>query len=282
MTGFAMPPFAVSYDARWVAVDLEADLRAWARRAAREVLARSGGRPSRREERRIAAVLEAAGAVARKAQDASIALLLYPDVNERVRAVVRFCPVDLGDREEDEAWAGILETLAPDLPGLPSAEVTDIVTPAGLCRRICQRVAVGEGSERPVYEQLAYVWVFLEQSAGVIMTTAFTDLVEAGRWRPALDALAAGAEREPPVGGPRHPAGLPDGPAGMTGAPGGIAGLAGPPGGIAGMAGPPGGPTGMAGPPDGPAGMAGPGDMAGPLGGPAGMTELPDGPAGPG
>jgi len=234
VTGFAMPPFAVSYDARWVAVDLEADLRAWARRMASEVLARSGGRPSRREERRVAAVLEAAGAVARKAQDASIALLLYPDVSERVRAVVRFCPVDLGDREEDEAWAGILETLAPDLPGLPSAEVTDITTPAGLCRRICQRVAVGEGSERPVYEQLAYVWVFPEQSAGVIMTTAFTDLAEAGRWRPALDVLAVGAEREPPVGGPQHPAV--------------------PPGGIAGMAGPGGESTGMTGLPDGPAG----------------------------
>jgi hypothetical protein len=32
----------------------------------------------------------------------------------------------------------------------------------------------------------------------VILTTAFADLVEAGRWRPAFDKLAAAVELEQP------------------------------------------------------------------------------------
>jgi hypothetical protein len=39
--------------------------------------------------------------------------------------------------------------------------------------------------------------------AAVIMTATFSDLLEAGRWRPALDKLAAGVSLEPEPG-PGH------------------------------------------------------------------------------
>jgi hypothetical protein len=62
--------------------------------------------------------------------------------------------------------------------------------PAGPCRRVRQLVADGDQPERPVSEHLAYLWLFPDYGAGVILATAFSDLVQAGRWRPVLDDLA--------------------------------------------------------------------------------------------
>jgi len=50
--------------------------------------------------------------------------------------------------------------------------------------------ADGDQPERPVSEHLAYLWLFPDYGAGVILATAFSDLVQAGRWRPVLDDLA--------------------------------------------------------------------------------------------
>ncbi len=200
MTAFTLPPLAVDYDARWVAVDLGGDLGDWARRTAIEVLSGAGGQSGRWDQRRVTGLLEGAGALARQGRDASIALLLYPNLGEGVKAVVRFCPVDLAGQEAEDAWAQLLDTLAPALPGQEPPEVTEIASRAGPCRRIRQRHATGEGSERSVGERLGYLWALPEYGAGVVMTTAFTDLLEAGRWRPALDELAAAVELEQPAG----------------------------------------------------------------------------------
>jgi hypothetical protein len=198
MTAFALPPLAVDYDAHWVEVELRGDLSDWAKRAAGEVLARSGNRSAGRAVRQIAAVLEGAASVARQAQDASMVLLLYPRLDQGVKAVARFCPVDLAGQEGAEAWANMLAMVSADLPGQDDAEITELATRAGTCRRVRQRVARAPDGESPVIEQLAYVWVFPAYGAGVILTTAFADLVEAGRWRPAFDKLAAAVELEQP------------------------------------------------------------------------------------
>jgi hypothetical protein len=194
MTGFTPPPIAVDHDARWVEVDLRGDLAGWARQTAGEMLGRAGGRVSGRVERQVSALLEGAGGLARQAGDAAIALLLYPSLADGVKAVVRFCLVDLADRDEDEAWQELVGSLAAAAPDQDPPEVTELASRAGPCRRVRQRYARGTGSERPLGERIGYLWVFPEYGAGVVMTTGFADLLEAGRWRPALDGLAAGVE----------------------------------------------------------------------------------------
>jgi hypothetical protein len=194
MTGFRRPPLAVAHDARWVEVDLRGDLAAWARDTAADILDRAGDSgPGPGAAARLTALLAGAGGLARGAGDAVIALLLFPTLTDGIKAVIRFCLVDLAGRDEDDAWAGLMFSLA-DTDGAEPPEITDIASPAGTCRRVRQRYLHGEGRDRPVGEQVAYVWVFPEYGAGAVLTTGFTDLVEAGRWRAALDALAGGVE----------------------------------------------------------------------------------------
>ena len=197
MTEFVLPPIVVDYDANWIDVDLRGDLGDWARRTARDTMSRMPGHHSRRAEKHMASVLEAAGAIARKPQDASIALLLIPDVNDKIKAAVRFCPVDMAGRDQDDTWAELLSALSTD----DSPDVTEIPTGAGPCRRIRALYAAGEtGPDRPVGEHVNYVWILPRWGAAVIMTATFEDLLEACRWRPALDKLAGGVGLEPEPG----------------------------------------------------------------------------------
>ena len=78
----------------------------------------------------MVSVLEEAGAVARRSPGTSMALLLAPDVNGTIKALAQFCPVDLADRDEDDAWAELLSALSTD----DSADVTEIATRAGPCQ----------------------------------------------------------------------------------------------------------------------------------------------------
>jgi hypothetical protein len=196
MTDFAVPPVAVDYDARWVEVDLTGDLGDWARRTAGEILGRTraSGHDAGKTEPQVADLLEGAGALARQAGDAAIALLLYPSMADGVKAVVRFCLVDLDGRDDPGVWPELLGSLVPPEPGPDGPEVTELPSRAGPCRRIRQRYTTGAGSIQPVGEQLGYVWVFPQYGAGVVMSTGFADLLDAGRYRPAVDTLAAAVE----------------------------------------------------------------------------------------
>jgi len=109
VTAFALPPVVVDYDAHWVEVDLRGDAGQWAQRAAAEVLARSGEQARRADARQLAKLFAAAGAIARRAQDATISLLLYPGPEFVVQAIARFCPVDLSGQDGDGAWAEPVE-----------------------------------------------------------------------------------------------------------------------------------------------------------------------------
>jgi len=190
MTAFALPPVIVAYDAHWVEVDLRGDVAQWARRAAAEVLTRSGGPARGADARQLAKLFAAAGVIARRAQDATISLLLYPGPESGIRAIARFCPVDLSGQDGDGAWAGLESIAVVDLPGQEPPEITALDTAAGPCRRVRQLVADTDQPGRPVSENLAYLWLFPDYGAGVILATAFSDLVQAGRWRPVLDDLA--------------------------------------------------------------------------------------------
>jgi len=193
MTGFVLPPLVVNYDTRWIEVDLRGDLGAWAQRAARNATAREESRARARDEAALATLLEGAGALARRARDACLAFLLYPGAAEGVTAVVSFCPVDLARRDGRDAWTRMLGPLLARRPGQAPPEVTGLLSGAGPCRRVRQRFGAADGGHPP-REHVGYVWTFPEYRAGVVMTTAFTDLLEAGRWRPVLDALATGVE----------------------------------------------------------------------------------------
>jgi hypothetical protein len=194
MTNFTLPPFVIERDGRWIDVDLRGDLGEWARLTAQDVLIRSGVSRSYKREKQLTKMFEGAGEIARRAPGASIVYLLYPALGEGIRAVVRFSPVDMSGWEEDEAWPVMLKGLIPDEPWEEPPEITEIATPAGSCHRIRRRYLEGEGNVRSVGEQLAYCWVFPQYGAGVVMTTEFGNLEEAGMWRPALDELASAAK----------------------------------------------------------------------------------------
>jgi len=188
MTDFVLPPIVVDYDVNWIDVDLHGDLGDWARETARDILSRVPGEHTQRDEKQMVLVLEGAGAIARKPQDAAIALLLIPDATDKIRAAVRFCPVDMAGRDKDAAWAELLRALSTD----DAPDVTEIPTPAGPCRRIRARYAASEGPGPPEGEHVNYVWFLPRWGAAVIMSATFEDLTEAARWRPAVDKLAAG------------------------------------------------------------------------------------------
>ncbi|HEV3381421.1 MAG TPA: hypothetical protein VG142_10625 [Trebonia sp.] len=193
MSEFSLPPLAVGYDSRWVHVPLTGDLDEWAKQATANYAATHGG-----NKRQIRALLAGAGEIARRAKDAVLALVLIPVAADGVRALVRFCPVDMSAvREDDDSWSALIGDLTPDSPWEEDAEVTEITTKAGPCRRIVRRTVEGEGNTRAITENVAYAWLFPEYAAGICMTTAFVSLSEAVRWRSALDELAAAVELEP-------------------------------------------------------------------------------------
>jgi hypothetical protein len=172
---------------RWLDVPLCGDIRRWASDTAREVAARAGLKG--REQRKLAEILEGAGQIVQRAQDASMGLLVW----EPIRAFVRFCPVDLAGADDDLASPRLREWLLPDESWEEPAEITQIPTKAGTCYRV-RAACAGEGNVRGEGEQLAYAWVFPEYGAtGVIMAAAFLRLEEAGRWRTVVDELAARA-----------------------------------------------------------------------------------------
>jgi hypothetical protein len=190
MSEFSLPPLAVGYDGRWVDVPLSGDLGEWAEKATATYATAHGG-----DKRQIRALLEGTGEIARRARDSAMALALFPVAAEGIRALVRFCPVNMSRvGEGDDAWSALLGDLAPDTPWEESAEFTELATKAGPCRRIVRRTAEGEGNTRALTEHVAYAWLFPQYAAGIIMLTSFTSLSEARRWRSALDELAAAVE----------------------------------------------------------------------------------------
>jgi hypothetical protein len=192
---FTLPPFVVDYDIRWISVDLHGDLGAWARKSARDVLARWGAEGGRREKN-LARFLEEAGKIARREQHAILAYLLYPAIGEKIRAVVNVMPVDMRGHDEDSGWAAMLAWLLPPESTGISPEITDMPTRAGLCKRIRFQLTDDRGS----VEQLAYAWVYPQYGAAVVMSCTFTDFEEADQWRPVVDELAAAAELDEAAG----------------------------------------------------------------------------------
>jgi hypothetical protein len=192
MTEFSLPPLVVGWDNRWVQVPLSGNLDDWARKAAENYVGSHGG-----SKRQVRGLLEGAGEIARRAGDAAVTLVLIPVAAEGIRALVRFCPVDLSDRPEgDDGWSVLLGELAPDSPWEEAAKITEVTTKAGPCRRIIRRYVAGEGETRGIGENVSYVWLFPQHGAGLWMLTSFANLAEAGLWRSALDELAAAVELE--------------------------------------------------------------------------------------
>jgi hypothetical protein len=197
MTELRLPPLVVDYNQLWLEADVtgKGDAKAWARRAAAELLSRPqwAGCRTPDGEKRLTAVMERAAAIAREAPGASMGFLLVPSPEDAVKGLATFCPVDLAGRDRDEAWTDLVGQLTPELPGDFPTDNTVVQTKAGECRRLLMRYPAGHGPERPVGQHVAYLWVFEDYGAAVIMSMSFASLLEAGQWLPALDQLAADA-----------------------------------------------------------------------------------------
>lgn len=186
------PVLVVDYDDPWLNVDLEADPKVWAAAQAELLLAATPGRSKGAAVSQLADLLASAVGLATRVPDSVGLYLLCPSHDLRVRAIVKLVAVEL----DDEAMALGIETaralVAPaDLRLAEPADVRDIETPAGPAARGRLRI-VDESPERLVTELLNYAWVFPGYRFAGLLGTAFTDLLEGGRWRPAVDALVAG------------------------------------------------------------------------------------------
>ena len=157
---------------------------------------------SRRRVAKLAAMLAEAGRSIRKAEGAISALLLYPAPGEGLRGAVVFYPVDMSGHDEASGWQALLDDLLPPaLRDEVSPEITEIQTPAGTARRV-RFEQCPAGSAGPVIEQLAYLWVFPQYGAGMIVSITFKSLAEAGRWRGAVEDLALAARLDETSGMP--------------------------------------------------------------------------------
>jgi hypothetical protein len=203
MTDFTLPPFTVDFGGWWIDVDLHGDIEAWARRSAEDVLARWGAQ-NRRRAAKLAAMLEQAAQITRRTQGANMALLLYPVLGEGIRAALLFFPIDVSGHDQESGWQAMLDDLLPPaVRDQVHPEITEMATAAGPCRRVRFEQARPEPGGQ-VIEQLAYLWMFPQYGAGVIMSTTFQNLAEAGRWRPAIDELATSAKLDATAGTPHR------------------------------------------------------------------------------
>jgi hypothetical protein len=207
MTEFRLPPLVVDFNQLWLQADVRGDSQDWAERAVAELLSRRqwADYRTRDGERRLTALMRQAAVIARKQAggSASMGFILIPSPEEGIKGMAAVFPVDLARRDVAEAWNDLLDELAPELPGDYPRDIAPMQTKAGECRRLRMRYAAGDGPERPVGEHVAYLWVFGDYGAAVMMTMSFPSLLEAGRWLPALDELAAGVwlQQRPGEGG---------------------------------------------------------------------------------
>jgi hypothetical protein len=192
VTGFRVPPLVVDYNQLWIQAELRGagNGEEWASRSAAELVSRQHWAKyrTRKGKKRVTAVLEQAAVISRKRQDASMGFILIPSATEGVKGMAAFCPADLAGYRGDEAWDELLKRLIAGLPGDQTREITDMETKAGPCRRLQVRYA--RDPEQPPRELVAYVWIFDDYQAAIIMDISFVDLAQAARWLPALDDLA--------------------------------------------------------------------------------------------
>jgi hypothetical protein len=202
MTEFRLPPLVVDFNQLWLQADVRGESGDWAERAVAELLSRQQWAAFRTAdgEKRLTALMRQAAVIARKQAggSASMGFILIPSPEEGIKGMAAFSPVDLAGRDAAEAWDDLLDQLAPEVPGEDPRDITSLETKAGECRRLRMRYASGAGPERPVGEHVAYLWVFGDYGAAVMMTISFPSLLEAARWLRALDELAAGVWLQQP------------------------------------------------------------------------------------
>jgi hypothetical protein len=208
MTEFRLPPLVVDFNQLWLSADVRGDNADWVGQAVAELLSREQWAAYRTADgkKRLTALMRQAAVIARKQAggSATMGFILFPSPEEGIKGMAAFSPVDLAGRDVAEAWDDLLDQLAPDVPGDYPRDITPMETKAGECRRLRMRYAAGDGPERSIGQHVAYLWVFGEYGAAVIMTISFPSLLEAARWVPALDELAAGVwlQESPGEGGP--------------------------------------------------------------------------------
>lgn len=192
----APPQVVVDYDTRFVPVDLDGNLRSWARASAEVLWQRTGMDHKRRDVSALAERLEAVAEVVRGVNPMG-AFALVPEPWSGVTGVARLLPVDLGEPMTTDE---VLRSMTyPDAELVEPAEIAEIETPLGTAHVLHQRV-VHEGA---VADQRQVVWLFPEREAALILGIAFTDLIEAERWRDAVVDLARGVVLDPAVPTPR-------------------------------------------------------------------------------
>lgn len=186
-----LPPLAFDYDEPWLPVDLGVPPEQWAEGAAALLLGPGAGRRGLRLLRdRLTSVVQ----VVTRKPDFALVMLLCPAPDFEVKAVVRLVGIELEHpaADLDEAVALGRQIVEPEGLSLAEpAEVSTFDTAAGPAVR--SRLRTVDQADRSVTELLNYAYVVPGYPQAAALLTAFPDLVEGGRWRSTVDALAAAA-----------------------------------------------------------------------------------------
>lgn len=197
---------AVGVDGRWVPLllDPEADVDAWAIATAAQVLdLRAGlpadagagaGEPAADECDRVASLLAGlsrrvtAGALEAEGTLTAAAWALAPEAVFTPLAVATLRAQVLPPGADDEVAVAVVVGL--DAPRHGDVEVEPLDTPSGPALRVTSRPVSPSGDASRVDEQQAVLWPWPDDELLLVLSTWWTDLVQAGRWSSALDDLA--------------------------------------------------------------------------------------------
>ena len=195
---------AVGVDGRWVPLllDPDADVDAWAAATAAQVLeVRTGlpadagaGDPPADEVDRVASLLAGlsrrttAGALAVEGTLTAGAWAFAPEGVFTPLAVATLRAHLLPAGADDEAAVAVV--VDGDAPRHGDVEVEPLDTPSGHALRVTSRPVSPSGEASRVDEQQAVLWPWPQDEVLLVLSTWWTDLVQAGRWSGALDDLA--------------------------------------------------------------------------------------------
>lgn len=193
---------AVGVDGRWVPLllDPEPDVDAWAAATAAQVLdlrvglPADAGEPHADECDRVASLLAGlsrramAGALVAEGTLTAAAWALAPEAVFTPLAVATLRAQVLPAGADDEV--AVAAVVGPDAPRHGHVEVEPLDTPSGPALRVTSRPVSPSGDASRVDEQQAVLWRRPEDELLLVLSTWWTDLVQAGRWSSALDDLA--------------------------------------------------------------------------------------------
>jgi hypothetical protein len=183
----APPDIVVDHSALWAPVTAGDEIEPWSVATAQDLWRRSGQPHSRPDVDRLAAKLAVLGEAVQRS-DSYGGFLLCPDLARGPLSVVRLNGLSHPDLD---VQAVLDDFLFPAEQQLLRPEIEHVSGP-GLPRIRVRQRAYTDDDTRSLTDFVAYFFPF--HDASWVLSVSFLDPLQAERWLPELDALAAGVQ----------------------------------------------------------------------------------------